>query len=210
MKKSDINLDFRPDTYWPSPLKRKRRSKREILSEPFGKSGGSWLPEGDPGDVEVARIFLHSVLGDVIAVRANCSDGVIRYWAVDEYDHDLQFWPEVSELPLTLQELINGLDGICLDSGHDRYYASPEAWYAEGGSGFVEVSSDFYPDLGMWYELEWQEREEQQGEREEEQEEEDLDEGGDEDDDEDQGEDRDCKTKRRADFDPRQLRLFPE
>lgn len=93
-----------------------------------------------------------------MTVYARWSADRIRYWAEDSYeDHRVRFWPEATRRPLALARLIDGLDGLSVDvrDCDDRFEASPEFWYHEGGRDFVEIASAFYPMLGAYYEQRW-------------------------------------------------------
>ena len=121
--------------------------------------GGEYLPPMKRDEVEIARISLQSVTGDQISVRARRQSDRIVYSIVDEYDgenggYDLH--PKSSSRPLSMRQLVDLLDGACVQGGA---VMSPVVWPIEDGSssvddmrGFVTVESDFYPDLGAYYE----------------------------------------------------------
>lgn len=124
--------------------------------------GGEYLPDTADGEVEIARVELKSVTGDVFSVRARPDGPQIRYRVVDEYDTPFNVEPEVSEGPLTLGELIALIDGA-----HDPEYEGVRGpgllegfWQSEveyGGStpqeavSFATAESVFYPTLGVYY-----------------------------------------------------------
>jgi len=120
--------------------------------------GGEYLPRMKKGEVEIARISLESVTGDQISVRARRRGGRISYSIVDEYPnagyikYDLR--PRTSSKPLPMHELVAMLDGACEGGGA---VMSPTMALIDIGEPrdelryFVSVESDFYPDLGTYY-----------------------------------------------------------
>jgi hypothetical protein len=74
--------------------------------------GGEFLPDYLEGEVEIARIVLASVTGDVFQLRARRDSGLICYRIVDEYedqrgpDETYLLTPSSSRAPLSLRELI--------------------------------------------------------------------------------------------------------
>jgi hypothetical protein len=128
--------------------------------------GGEYLPGYLPGEVEIARIVLASVMQDVISFRARRRrrGGGLRilYRVVDEYlePGDL-LWtcrPASSRLPLTLGHMIRLIDGArrpAWEYGEggltDAIRDSQEGGDSEDIACFVSVESDFYPGLGAWY-----------------------------------------------------------
>jgi len=125
--------------------------------------GGEYLPELQEGEVEIARISLESTTADQISVRARRTLGRISYSIVDEYEQGFMNYvanPATSIVPLTLRELVAMLDGACEDGGAvvghtmaqiDLGARRDEVRY------FVTVESDFYPDLGGYYEARFDE-----------------------------------------------------
>jgi hypothetical protein len=85
--------------------------------------GGEFLPDALADEVEIARVELASVTGDVCQVRARRGDDRrIHYRVVDEYwDEGVSYaiTPESSAEPLTLGELIELIDTA--DRGDDPY-----------------------------------------------------------------------------------------
>lgn len=194
---TDIDLSFRPGTYWPgSPdremllsriqgkarreLARKALEEEEVAGltaflgreeldafdrEMWGRihpmcMGGEYLPSMDQGEVEIARVSLKSTTGDQISVRA-CREGdKIRYSVVDEYETDFIPAFEVSDRPLTLEEIVNFLDGT-EQANYDYqggliqiYWEDPFGSYGtvDERLDFVSVESGFYPELAEYYE----------------------------------------------------------
>jgi hypothetical protein len=128
--------------------------------------GGEYLPGYLPGEVEIARIVLASVMQDVISFRARRRrrGGGLRilYRVVDEYlePGDLPWTcrPASSRLPLTLGQMIRLMDGArrpAWDYGDgalpDAIRDSQEGGDPEDIACFVSVESDFYPGLTAWY-----------------------------------------------------------
>lgn len=114
--------------------------------------GGEYLPDLRSREIEIARISLRSVTGDVISVRARQGRGRISYRIVDEYGGDClsEQTRRTSARPLTLAQLENFIElagagmvivqrnlggGSDLDSLED----------------FLTASSPFYPELEALY-----------------------------------------------------------
>jgi hypothetical protein len=119
--------------------------------------GGEYLPDSLPSEVEIARVTLNSTLLDVISVRARRAGKRIAYRIVDEYEDltgDYQVVPKTSSRPLTLAQLVRMIDraqeyGLVGTARYFNYYwgdADPEQLY-----DFATVSSEFYDELGRWY-----------------------------------------------------------
>ena len=121
--------------------------------------GGEYLPDFEGDEVEIVRVTLESVTGDIISIRARREDALIHYRIVDEYDDETVYHcePQDSARPLTMGELVDLIDnawgeGTYPDDGtglttvwrdfHVDNGSSPEEMVA-----FVRVSSEFYPDL---------------------------------------------------------------
>lgn len=126
----------------------------------FGSYTGC-MPEEECGDVNIAGIFYHSILGDCIDIRArfDTRDGRIYYRVVDEHGARITCKPECSVLPLTLDEITDMLDTLeppdqrqeGLDYFQDIWGFNLDSLSNDYQPGFVEVSSPFYPQLGAWY-----------------------------------------------------------
>lgn len=117
--------------------------------------GGEYLPDLEPNEIEIARVALRSVTGDVLSVRARFEGGRIRYQINDEYETEFHSEPEVSDKPLTLGQLINLIDHAQEDGGIATGFLDFN--YANGATlrqlkGFVTVSSAFYLELRDYYE----------------------------------------------------------
>lgn len=136
---------------------------RASLSEPLRRAlgrihpalmSGEYLPDLRRGEIEIARISVGSVMGDVTSVRARRTKKGIALRLDDENETEFEIRPRWRREPLTMLELIRLIEN-----------AKPQSptldvlkMNREGGSeweelyGFVEVSSPFYPRLGEWYE----------------------------------------------------------
>ena len=122
---------------------------------------GEYLPPMGAQDIEIARVVLASVTGDVISVRArrdHGSAGGIAYLVVDEYGTEYQLVQERSAQPLTLGELIALINTTLRDEDETGggIAISHVVWHCEQGEGegmrgFVRVESAFYPELNRFY-----------------------------------------------------------
>lgn len=119
--------------------------------------GGEYLPPMFDGEVEIARISLRSVTGDQISVRARRSRGDIEYRIVDEYPESGETYiphPRTSTRRLTMGELVTMIDeatdegGVAIGALTCNLDMSSDPRDLED---FVEVESDFYPELGRYY-----------------------------------------------------------
>jgi hypothetical protein len=127
---------------------------------------GEYLPDFEGDEVEIARVTLASVTGDVISIRARRDGNVIRYRIVDEYEGQTVYYfhPEESTRPLSMRELVELIDTTRGEGGYPDYGTGlTSVWRtfnADNGSTpeemlrFVTVSSEFYPGLYHHYEAE--------------------------------------------------------
>ncbi|MBK8320987.1 MAG: hypothetical protein IPL05_21580 [Betaproteobacteria bacterium] len=108
--------------------------------------GGEYLPDLRLNEVEIARISLLSVTGDVISVRATQGKRRIYYRIVDEYEGDSvpEHSRRTSIKPLTLSQLERfierasaGMDIIYFNWSHGEEIDSLPA--------FLTATSPFYP-----------------------------------------------------------------
>jgi hypothetical protein len=108
--------------------------------------GGNYLPGSDPGEVEIARIFIHSTTGDVTAVYARMAGPKIHYRVVDEYGGDTLQGETSREAsgPLTLGELYDFFTSAWLF--HEVLDMNFEG-DTEAMLDFFVAESDFYPQL---------------------------------------------------------------
>jgi hypothetical protein len=136
--------------------------------------GGEYLPGLLPGEVEIARIVLTSVLRDVISIRARCrrSGSRVVYRIVDEYgvpgEPGWTCRPASSVRPLTMGQLVDLIetarcprfdvgDGPLTEGFRDFQVDSDPRDLV----GFVTVESELYPGIAEHFErraAEWLER----------------------------------------------------
>jgi hypothetical protein len=119
--------------------------------------GEGLMPECMPWEKEIAVITLDSVNGDTISVRAIKSKDKIRYKVLDEYGSQFKLQREVSDLPLTLQEMINFLDQTSIEGLPGGISLGYNRMNAEHSSRaelrhFTSIKSDLYPDMERYYE----------------------------------------------------------
>ncbi len=118
--------------------------------------GGEHLPPYLDGEIEIARVTVANVTRDVISVRARRRGGRYRYRVVDDYGARWRLMVKSSVRPLPLRLLILLIDSACL--ADTRWPdLTEELRNAHGGepaeaAGFVEVTSDVYPQLETHYE----------------------------------------------------------
>lgn len=115
--------------------------------------GGEYLPNLLPKEVEIARISLESVTGDVISIRARRDKRRIYFRIVDEYgsgSYLQQPSRKSSILPITLGQLEQMIEEADAGLGIVKYNH-------EGGTDsetlrfFLHATSPFYPDLERLY-----------------------------------------------------------
>jgi hypothetical protein len=120
--------------------------------------GGEYLPPFLPNETEIARISLQSTTADQISVRAQRVPDWIVYRIVDEYAEsgpDYVCRPARSKDALAFRQLVTLIDRALPDGGAalSHLYANVSAdcgdpWRLRN---FVRVSSEFYPQLGTYY-----------------------------------------------------------
>jgi hypothetical protein len=96
----------------------------------FTRSSWRRIPPDFKGnEVEIARVSLDSVKGDIINIRPRFDAGRVHYWIMDEYEGETVFHyaPTDSAGPLTLDELVALIDGV-----------TAEGMYPDGGSGLTK------------------------------------------------------------------------
>ena len=156
---------FRPQTYFlpgaaPPPGRLPDAIRTAIGRIHPSLMGGLYLPEFLPNEVEIARVQLQSVTGDVISVRARPEGGRIAYRVVDEYDTEYSVAPASSTRPLTLEAIASLIENADPDSSAHGGLAlgAVQMNVIDGGCdpremvGFATVTSRFYPELGAWFE----------------------------------------------------------
>lgn len=124
-----------------------------------GRTAGETLPDFLPGELEIARVVLKNGADDVISVRAQQRADRICYRVVGEHDDLYSVEPTFSRSPLALSELIamlasyvkDGINGLTQWLREQRF-----VWGVQPGGllTYVRVTSDFYPNLQVWYEHE--------------------------------------------------------
>ncbi len=122
--------------------------------------GGEDLPDFIGKEVEIARFQTPlTVHAEVTSIRARCSGGRIRYRVADEYGTRYTIRPKTSKRPLTMGQLIDLINTA--DSGYEDgnglivsfWEHQIEYEFNEGDLlESVVVESDYYPQLGTWYE----------------------------------------------------------
>lgn len=108
--------------------------------------GGTYLPDTEHSEVEIARIQIKSTTYDVSSVFAMFDKGVIRYRIVDEYDGGtlLGKTKTKSQLPLTLGKLADFFLAAwpLMDVLEQNCRGDLEA-----SLDFFVAESEFYPDF---------------------------------------------------------------
>jgi hypothetical protein len=116
--------------------------------------GGEYLPNCHHGEVEIARIAMESTTGDVFSIRARPSGSRIAYRVVDEYDTEFRYAPKTSRRPLLMRQLISLIDGLA-GEGWDTcglsFLRSIIEFNHFPGEDFIQVTSDFYPQIETYY-----------------------------------------------------------
>jgi len=118
--------------------------------------GGEYLPDYEEDEIQIAQISLASTTRDVISVRARRVDEWIEYRIEDEYDTEFDCDPTDSRKPLSLGELIALIDGAKDERFESRglvnnFRTLEMPFDPRERASFVQVSSDYYSQLGDWY-----------------------------------------------------------
>ena len=124
--------------------------------------GGEYLPDFKREEVEIARVTLQSSTQDVISVRAKPAAHRIKYKIVDEYETPSTISPASSSRPLSMSRLICLMDGAKVGVYDGVSWSTGVVWgpltmNLENSDDplelidFVEVTSEFYPELGDYY-----------------------------------------------------------
>ena len=162
--RAKYDLSYRPVSYWTTPsdgvaLGESAPTVSWISTRrtPFLDPMQDFLPEHQPGEVEIACIALASVMGDVISIRARRWGRRIVYRIVDEYGTRFRFRRRHSTQPLSMGGLIALIDGA---TGHlDGAMGLTSAYRdynlvgcdADELVDFVTVTSEYYPELYAYY-----------------------------------------------------------
>lgn len=121
--------------------------------------GGEYLPDLRKNEVEIARISLMSVTGDVTSIRATRGKSRIRYRVVDEYGDERRdglrgriqdLANRTSTRPLTLGELEQFIEAAGAGMDYIRLNLS-SGTDPESLLGFLTATSPYYPDLTKLY-----------------------------------------------------------
>jgi len=124
--------------------------------------GGEYLPDFKREEVEIARVTLQSSTQDVISVRAKPTANRIKYRIVDEYETPSKISPASSSQPLSMDRLIRLMDSAIVGAYDGVSWPTGIVWgpltmNLENSDdpleliNFVEVTSEFYPELGGYY-----------------------------------------------------------
>lgn len=117
--------------------------------------GGEYLPDMRPGEVEIARIAIASMTGDVTSIYARPGKNCIRYRAVDEYQDDTLARPchRWSRRPLTLGQLAKFFDSTwsIYEVLELNEFGNSEYSMEQVHEFIVSVESEFYPQFGPLY-----------------------------------------------------------
>ncbi len=101
------------------------------------------------GDVtSILLVKLHypeSKWGEQISIYAHSVDTKIIFEAVDFYGNEYMLYPSSAVEPLTLEELIDMLEGMQINRAH------PEGNMVVTMDGIPEAKSQFYPQLHDYY-----------------------------------------------------------
>lgn len=120
---------------------------------------GEFLPALGENEIEIARIVLASVTGDVASIRATPVGGEIHYRVVDEYESQFALCQSTSIKPLSFGELIDFINFSLQDGdeaigglaiGHIVGHIAHGEW-DQNWHGFVTLKSAFYPALHLFY-----------------------------------------------------------
>lgn len=168
---AEERLETLPPQYLQSALSHEERSAFGALHPAM--MGGEYLPDFLKDEVEVARIELASTTADVISVRMRPSKKGLVYRVVDEYmsssasdkDEDnedaleadrgddgmllVDAKPLVTQLPLTLGEL--GRYAVKV-AGVENMVLMHEFFRLEDALAFIDGSSVYYPEFGLYLE----------------------------------------------------------
>jgi hypothetical protein len=199
--RDSIDLDFRPDSYWDAPRRKRANVKGHLrrrliaAAEAVGDTdsippemredsiseaskivlqhmhpsyrSGEDLPDSLENEVEIARLAnTYTVFCEVTSIRARRQAGRIRYRVVDEYESKIRCARKESVHPLALREVIELIDTATVAGLTGLYFCTFEVWWRENEewwlshpessptewAGNIEVSSTFYPQLGLYYE----------------------------------------------------------
>lgn len=117
--------------------------------------GGEYLPDQYGNEIEIARVIMQSVTMDVISIRARKTKHRLVYRIVDEYQDEYKLSQKTSVNPLSLSQIISMTDNAQDDGGLVSHARNINYKWSDDGAeslyDFATVSSEFYPELGAWY-----------------------------------------------------------
>jgi hypothetical protein len=157
LQNSETIPEYVFESDWPLEM------KQSLMAQHPSLSGGEYLPDYLPGEVEFARISMpYTTLADVISLRVRFKKDRFYYRCIDEYwDQGFSYntYPKTTKHPLTLAGLINMILSIeCgedLREGDDLVYSLYEQWYVEYYEEKyhppLRITSEFYPGLGDYF-----------------------------------------------------------
>jgi hypothetical protein len=137
-------FDALPDTYTQSALTQHER--RSLSSIHPSLMGGEYLPDFEDDEIEVARLELESVTGDVISVRLRRDLGGFHYRVVDEYDGEcLSETRNIRvDKPLTLHDFGKF---VCRASCLADIISTNDFTDFEDANAFTHAKSSYYPEF---------------------------------------------------------------
>ena len=144
---------------WLTDSKLDESTRQMIGSVHPSMMGGEYLPSFGEDEIEIVRIVLASVTQDVISIRAWRSRSRICYRVVDEYNTEYSLAKKWSAKPLTFRELIDFMEQTSSTGDEGGLVLSIIEMNADAMDDpqelrdFVAVSSDFYPELGCYYDM---------------------------------------------------------
>ena len=106
----------------------------------------SYFTEETTSVLLVKMNYPESQWGEQISIYAHWLEGRIQFEAVDFYGNEYLLYPSSSYEALTLEDIIFLLEGMQVNS--DSMEGNMELIL----DGIPEVESDFYPELGMYFE----------------------------------------------------------
>ena len=106
----------------------------------------SYFTEETTSVLLVKMNYPESQWGEQISIYAHWLEGKIQFEAVDFYGNEYLLYPSSSYEALTLEDIIFLLEGMQVNS--DSMEGNMELIL----DGIPEVESDFYPELGMYFE----------------------------------------------------------
>jgi len=128
-------------------LSDEERKARSAVHPSF--MGGEYLPDFEDYEVEVARIELNSVTGDVISVRGSQTQDGFRYRVVDEYDNECLLEPnEITvDKPLCLGDFGKF---VCRTANIAEIVSLNEFGDVREAKAFFRGKSTFYPQFSRY------------------------------------------------------------